>query len=1306
MPVYPLTTVQQAVLIDQLLTPDTPCYNIGAIWRIKRDIDISLLQKSTNDILHQHDALRIRLQEDESGIIQSTRPRQKIIIDYRDFTQQRAANDQAMEYLRVSFIKPFPLYNQLLWRCHFVRVNATDSLWLISAHHLIADGTTLSLLGRLIIDRYKQLKSGACGDLPAATRYADFIASDKAYLHSPRYAADRDFWLSRFSGTPASALAGERAASLTQQAASLSRQIVHPLPHQRYQQMEAYAAESGGSVMHFMLALLTCWYARLWQAESLTIGVPVHNRCGAQHKQTLGMFSSMIPLKIEIDIHQPFGQLIQQVASELRLCYRHQRYPIAELNRQLRLSQQGRRQLYDITFSLECFPTDIELDNQPLKVSAMHHGYEQMPLTIYLRHYHPQDDPLLEFNFNQGWFNEEWAMRTAARVRHLLKSVLDAATDLPMAQLPLLLATEQRQLARWNHHTQPWTPAGGVHRLFEQQVLRTPQAIALGGCDQPLRYSELNQQANQLAWHLRAAGIGRDDRVALCAERSNQLVIALLAILKAGAAYVPLDPDYPQERLSTMLQDSGARLLLLDDAGERATASAVAPGLVALHLQRDSARWQFAAAENLPASGVDPQRSLAYVIYTSGSTGQPKGVMNEHRGVINRLQWMQQAYQLTPEDRVLQKTPFSFDVSVWEFFWPLISGARLVMAKPGGHRDPDYLCTLIQQQQITTIHFVPSMLQLFLSHGDMAQCDSLQRIICSGEALPLATVQRCHRQLAGAALYNLYGPTEAAVDVSHWHCHPQDPRPLVPIGRPVSNTQLHILDAQLQPLPPGSKGELYIGGVQVARGYLNRPQLTAECFIRDPFSDDPAARLYKTGDLARWLEDGSIEYLGRNDFQVKIRGVRIETAEVEQQIRQCEGIDDAVVMARDDEQGDKRLVAWFVASDQPDLGPRLHRYLRGVLPDYMIPSALVQLQAWPLSPNGKLDRRALPLPTASRNDQCLAPESEDEQLLASWWQEILQVEKVSRDDDFFALGGHSIHAIQLMVRLRRQGLWLDIKTLYAHSSLSSQARAIRNLADDQQLAPEAINNPIQKLLAQLNQSPASFCLLQPLNSQCSPEEVWMIHPAVVGSEIYRDLALSLNGKLSAIGINNYNLFHQPHIDSLSDLAACYLRAMMAHGLSAQRTVRLLGWSLGGNIALEIAAQLEQQGFQDIHICVLDSVYQTEFQLRAEPGTLEMVLAMIGIEDQAAQRALQAEQTDIILSNQPLSAPLRHSRITLFKAMQFATPGEYQSANGQALLALEDNGLAVLNARLRRVPLAANHYSIIYCHQEIGEALMG
>ncbi|WP_458366437.1 amino acid adenylation domain-containing protein [Burkholderia pseudomallei] len=614
---------------------------------------------------------------------------------------------------------------------------------------------------------------------------------------------------------------------------------------------------------------------------------------------------------------------------------------------------------------------------------------------------------------------------------------------MPVGMLPLLDEAERKQVVyAWNATERDYPIEQCIHQLFEAQVDRKPEAIALTFDGRRLSYAELNARANRLAHYLQARGVGPDRLVALCAERGIEMVVGLLAILKAGGAYVPLDPSHPPERLRRMLDDTNPVAVLVDDIGADALASFeshVAARSPRVHLSRDIAQWRACSPANPPTPRERAARRLAYVIYTSGSSGEPKGVMNEHRGVVNRLWWMQQTYALDERDAVLQKTPFSFDVSVWEFFWPLMSGARLVIAKPEGHKDPAYLSELIDRERVTTLHFVPSMLQAFLEDEGAARgCGSVKRVMCSGEALPPSLVKRFYRCLPDARLHNLYGPTEAAVDVTAWACDAEEGGASVPIGRPIANTRIYVLDGYGQPVPRGVAGELYIGGVQVARGYLNRPELTRERFVDDPFV--AGGRLYKTGDLARWRTDGSLEYLGRNDFQVKIRGFRIELGEIEAQLAKVAGVRETVVLARDSGSpaGEKRLVAYYTGNaDVAALREQATRHL----PAYMVPSAYVRLDAWPLTPNGKLDRRALPAPAddAYARAEYEAPQGAKEEALAAIWKDLLPVERISRHDNFFELGGHSLLVIGLSEKLRAAGLHADVRVVYRASTLADLA---------------------------------------------------------------------------------------------------------------------------------------------------------------------------------------------------------------------------------------------------------------------------
>jgi amino acid adenylation domain-containing protein len=581
-----------------------------------------------------------------------------------------------------------------------------------------------------------------------------------------------------------------------------------------------------------------------------------------------------------------------------------------------------------------------------------------------------------------------------------------------------------------------------LHELIEEQVERTPEAVAVVFDGNQLTYRQLNERANQVAHHLQKLGVRPDTLVGICVDRSLEIVVGLLGILKAGGAYVPLDPEYPKDRLAFMLEDAAVQVLLTQ---QHLTASLPTHQTRIVRLDADWARIAEKGLGNV-TSPVTAEH-LAYMIYTSGSTGRPKGATIPHRAIVNRLLWMQDAYRLTPSDRVLQKTPFSFDVSVWEFFWPLLTGAKLVVALPGGHKDGAYLANLIREEKVTTIHFVPSMLSAFLEQGGLeTSCASLKRVICSGEALPFELQQRFF-SLLPAELHNLYGPTETTVDVTYWACERDSRLRTVPIGRPIANTQIYILDRHLQPTPIGVPGELHIGGIGLARGYHNRPELTAEKFIPDPFRSEPGARLYKTGDLARYLANGAIEYMGRMDHQVKIRGFRIELGEIEFVLAELPGVREAVVLAREDAPGDKRLVAYLTFKDGQSPNPsELRGLLQAKLPEYMVPSAFVTLEGFPLTPNGKVDRKALPAPEEKNieiEQSYVAPTTYSEQVLCRIWRKWLKLERVGTQDNFFDLGGYSLLAVRVIGEINKiLKAHLNVPTFFENPTIERLARIL------------------------------------------------------------------------------------------------------------------------------------------------------------------------------------------------------------------------------------------------------------------------
>jgi amino acid adenylation domain-containing protein len=922
----------------------------------------------------------------------------------------------------------------------FIHVRGAETVqFTLSFHHAILDGWSVAAFQTELFREYLRLISPDTEKTelaPLALTPRATAALERQALNSVSH---KSFWDDYLDGYVFSALPFKQ--SRAGRPDKPERQSVHIADSvcARLQQLSV-------DLQVPMRTVLLCAHMRVMAMLSgnndVTTGLVSNVRPEeADGEKVLGLFLNTVPFRQKLR-HARWIDMIRKTFDAELAVMTHRHYPYFQL-----YLDHGRVPFYEIIFNYINFHVYDELKEvQDLSVTDTG-GFEDTGFALAVNcRYAVSEGIVLEIA------SSCLSAMQAGRIAGYYAAVLIAMAEAPDAcqdDRDFLSDSERRQLlVEFNDTDKPYPHERLIHQLIEEQAEKTPDAVAVVFEDAALSYQELNARANQLAHHLLALGIRPDDRVVVYMERSLEMVVGLLGILKAGGAYVPLDPDYPPERLAYMIGNCSPRALLTQRALLNRLPELLAPSVPLVVPDRDTGIGQ------RPAHNPDPvllglmSSHLAYVIYTSGSTGRPKGVMNQHDGVVNRLLWAQNEYRLGADDRVLQKTPFSFDVSVWEFFWPLLTGARLVMARPRGHQDPHYLADCIESAGITTLHFVPSMLQIFLDQVGAKRCRNLRRVLCSGEALPYVLQERFLLQWPAIELHNLYGPTEAAIDVTAWRCRADLHVGIVPIGWPIANIHIYILDARLQPVPLGVPGEIFIGGAGVARGYLNQPELTKERFIADPFSSKADARLYKTGDLGRWLADGSIEYLGRNDFQVKIRGFRIELGEIEAQLARCPGVREAVVIAREDQAGDKRLVAYLVAQGGHELAaPELRARLAERLPDYMLPGAFVALPALPLTANGKLDRLALPAPDSDSviTRPYETPQGPVETAIASIWQELLGIEQVGRHDDFFELGGHSLLAVQLIARLRQTfDVEVPLREFFTQGTLAGLAGLVGN----------------------------------------------------------------------------------------------------------------------------------------------------------------------------------------------------------------------------------------------------------------------
>ncbi|RIJ12891.1 non-ribosomal peptide synthetase [Pseudomonas sp. 91RF] len=1033
----PLSFAQQRLWFMAQLEGANTAYNIPLGLRLRGRLDETALQRALARILERHETLRSRFAQfnDEAQVLIAPLD-SGVLLRVEDLRRHPQADDALLALIQGEASGPFDLQDDPLIRGRLVRLADDHHVLLLTLHHIVSDGWSMGVLTRELMALYQAFSHGEADPLPPlALQYSDYAVWQRRWLSGEVLQRQSDYWQQTLAGAPALLmLPTDRPRPALQDYAGSSVDI--RLDEGLSAGLKALCQRHG--VTPYM-AVMSAWamlLGRLSGQSDVVIGSPVANRNRAEIEGLIGLFVNTLAVRIDTSGALTVEALLARVKARTLEAQAHQDLPfeqVVEITRPVRSLSHS--PLFQTLLSWDSGSgATLALGDLTLEGVAEPSHFAKFDLSLTLGEAQGVIRGSLEYA--TALFDESTVQRYAGYLQQLLQAMVSNDQAL-LEQVDVLAEDERRHLLHgFNATDVDYNLQQSIHGLFEAQVLRSPQAVAVLSGEQQLSYIELNARANRLAHHLRGLGVGPDARVAICVERGLEMVVGLLAILKAGGGYVPLDPAYPLERLAYMLEDSAPSAVLVQGS-TRALLGEVAVPVVDL----DHDTWQSLSADNPSVDGLTPQHT-AYVIYTSGSTGQPKGVINEHSGVVNRLLWMQDAYRLTAEDSVLQKTPFSFDVSVWEFFWPLMTGARLVMARPGGHKDPLYLSDVIERERISTLHFVPSMLDVFLAHGDTARCHGLRQVMCSGEALPGSLVRRFKQQLPNSGLHNLYGPTEAAVDVTAWDCAgPVDTTPdNTPIGKPIANTRMYILDAQQQPVPQGVVGELYIGGVQVARGYLNRPELSAERFLNDPFQ--PNGRLYRTGDVARYLADGNIEYLGRNDDQVKIRGLRIELGEIQSRLTDIRGVQEAAVLAREDVPGDKRLVAYYT-------GLRLEiEVLRGHLlehlPDYMVPAVFVHLDALPLSPNGKLDRKALPVPDQASviTREYEAPVGEVEILLAGLWAELLNAERVGRHDNFFELGGHSLMAVNLVARMRHVGLTADVRVLFSQPTLAALAAAV------------------------------------------------------------------------------------------------------------------------------------------------------------------------------------------------------------------------------------------------------------------------
>ncbi|WGF87872.1 amino acid adenylation domain-containing protein [Marinivivus vitaminiproducens] len=1011
--IYPLTPMQEGLLFQALLTPESGQYVPQAVLHLAGTIEPDALLAAWRQALARHPVLRSGFHWE-----QRDQPFQVVHRDARlSWTRldwSDAAPDERHERLArlmdANRAEPFDLRRPPLLRLHWIDAGGERRILLLCYHHIILDGWSVGRLVREVFQIYLRATGTAVPVPPPPRPYADYVAWLAKRDTGPSVA----FWKTYLAGCagPTPFLPAGPATDF----AALDWTCPQPLA----KALQAVCRQAGVTLNTVLQAALGLLIGRHTGSRDVLFGVVTSGRPATLDGalDMVGLFMNTLPIRVTIDPAASVAELLAALQARQAAVSEHEHIPLAMI-------QDGRGPLFDCLLAFENYPISTDFaERLPFRLVAT--DFEErthFPLTLLASA--PRDSLAIKALYARSVIDEVALGLRLARLERLLEQIA-LEPDAPLHRLSILSEDDRHRLAAWNATDSVLEGGDTLVDLLDAEAERSADRLALVVGEERLTYRDLHERAGRLAHHLIERGIGPEHRVAIHLERSVELVVALLAVLKAGAAYLPLEPDYPRARREATLADGAVHAMITDTSRDLPPLQAPA-GLDVIDMSATASLRT--PSEAMPMSRLRPDNP-AYVIHTSGSTGSPKGVVNTHRGIVNRLLWMQRTYGLEERDRVLHKTPLGFDVSVWELFWPLMTGATLVLAAPGGHRDSRYLAQTIRAQGITTLHFVPPMLAAFLDEPEAGFCSSLTRVLCSGEALSPGLRDAFFRTFpAGPALHNLYGPTEAAIDVTAWACAPDESG--VPIGRPIANTRIHILDSDLEPVPPGVAGELHIGGVNLARGYLGRPGLTAERFVPNPFNQarrrpgeagfDQDSMLYRTGDLARWRPDGAIEYLGRTDHQVKRRGVRIELQEIEAVLERHPDVRQAVVVCWDDEAGDLLSAYVVVApgSDAARLEAALRAYAADHVPDVMTPDVVRSLESLPLTPNGKPDRAALPRPGRAPSVH-VAPETPTEQALARIWAEVLRIPSPSADAHFFEQGGHSLLATRVISRIRRE----------------------------------------------------------------------------------------------------------------------------------------------------------------------------------------------------------------------------------------------------------------------------------------------
>lgn len=1039
---FPLSFAQLRMWFLHQLQPDSAAYNVSKAFRLSGSLHIEVLERSLNEILRRHEVFRttFSLHEDEPvQVVTSTpRPLNLGLVDLRELPLSQR-EPQALRLASEEAVRPFDLRHLPLIRSYLYQLDSQEYILLITIHHIIFDGWSTNVLLQELAALYNAYLDNHPSSLPVLPiQYIDYTVWQRKTLQGEVLDVQLAYWKKQLTNYFVLQLPIDRPRPVVQTYSGAGRSFV--IPASMVKILRSFCVREGVTVFMALLATFQTLLQRYTNQNDIVVGSLISGRNQIETEQMIGFFANSLALRTDFSGDPTFRQLLGRVREVALGAYTHVALPFERLVEELHVARDlSRNPVFQVMFVLQNTPVqEVKLSGVDFSKMEIRSETARFDLTLEII---PGADTLsCLLQYNPDLFDPSTIERMEAHFQVLLAGILESP-DSKISELPLLTQNELHNiLVEWNDTKTDFHQDGCVHELFEKQVDRTPNSVAVVFENESLTYQQLNQRSNQLAHYLRELGVGPEVLVGICLERSLEMVVGLLGILKAGGAFLPLDPTYPEKRLAFILEDASPKVVL--------TQRRFADELPQAHgrVVRLDAEWHLLTNEpDQNPVGTVTADNLAYVIYTSGSTGQPKGVLITHRAICNRLLWGVKTHQLDHWDKLLQKASLSFDVSVWECFGPLAAGAQLILLPPGKQLDADYLLQFMKDQQVTITGFSPSALAAFLEVKGIEELKALRAILCGAEVFSYEVQERSFSRLS-SELYHLYGPTETSVDATHWVCKPGRPHRTIPIGRPIANNQAYVLDSHLHPVPIGVTGELYIGGAGLARGYLNRPELTAERFLKNPFRSETDARIYRTGDLARYLPDGNIEFLGRVDHQVKIHGFRIELEEIEMTLKQHPLVFQTIVLAQEHIPGDKRLVAYVVLSGVRN-SEELRSFLKERLPDYMVPSIFVMLDSFPLTKSGKIDRLALPTPDRYESGNgYVPPRGPIETSLAKIWAQVLKLERVGVHDNFFELGGHSLLATIAISRIREAfELELPVRSFFETPTVAGLARSIASV---------------------------------------------------------------------------------------------------------------------------------------------------------------------------------------------------------------------------------------------------------------------